>query len=65
MKPEVSIERVRAHAFEIPTDRREGDGTVGRNSTTPVLVEAAAGDNVATGYTYLDASMRCAVSGAS
>jgi hypothetical protein len=30
-----------------------------------VLVEAAAGDNVATGYTYLDASMRYAVSGAS
>ncbi len=57
MKPEVSIDRVRAHAFEIPTDRREADGTLSWDSTTLVLVEAAAGDKVGTGYTYSDASI--------
>ena len=57
MKPEVSIDRVRAHAFEIPTDRREADGTLSWNSTTLVLVEAAAGDTIGTGYTYSDASI--------
>ena len=57
MKPEVSIDRVRAQAFEIPTDRREADGTLSWNSTTLVLVEAAAGDKLGIGYTYSDASI--------
>jgi len=57
MKPEVSIDSVRAHAFEIPTDKREADGTLSWNSTTLVLVEAAAGDKVGIGYTYSDASI--------
>ncbi len=51
MKPEVSIERIRAQAFEIPTDRPEADGTIEWNSTTLVLVEASAGGKVGTGYT--------------
>jgi len=57
MKPEVSIDSVRARAFEIPTDQREADGTLSWNSTTLVLVEAAAGDKVGIGYTYSDASI--------
>ncbi|HLG82613.1 MAG TPA: enolase C-terminal domain-like protein [Bradyrhizobium sp.] len=57
MKPEISIDGVRARAFEIPTDKREADGTLSWTSTTLVLVEVAAGDKVGLGYTYSDASV--------
>jgi hypothetical protein len=52
MKPDVSIETVRAQAFWIPTDRPEADGTMSWNSTTLVLVETSDGGKVGTGYTY-------------
>ena len=63
MKPEVSIDRVGARAFEIPTDRREADGTLSWSSTTLVLVEAAAADKVGIGYTYSDASIASLIGG--
>lgn len=48
----VSIDSVRAQAFEIPTDRPEADGTMQWNSTTLVLVEVAGGGETGLGYTY-------------
>jgi L-alanine-DL-glutamate epimerase-like enolase superfamily enzyme len=52
MKPEVSIESVRAQAFTIPTDRPEADGTISWDSTTLVVVEIAGGGETGLGYTY-------------
>ncbi|MGJ4942027.1 enolase C-terminal domain-like protein [Bradyrhizobium sp. HKCCYLS1011] len=56
MPTAVPIGRVRARAFEIPTDAPEADGTMRWNSTTLMLVEIAGGGKVGTGYTY---SHRC------
>ena len=39
MRCEVPIRNVRAHAFTIPTDTPEADGTIAWNSTTLVVVE--------------------------
>lgn len=57
MKPEVSIESVRAQAFAIPTDKPEADGTIAWNSTTLVLVEISGGGQIGVGYTYSSASI--------
>lgn len=53
----VPIDRVRAQAFEIPTDKPEADGTISWNSTTLVLVEVSGGGEVGLGYTYASASI--------
>ena len=53
----VSIDSVRAQAFEIPTDRPEADGTLEWNSTTFVLVEVSSGGETGLGYTYSGASI--------
>lgn len=52
MKPEVSIQSVRARAYKIPTDGPEADGTISWDSTTLVLVEISGGAQTGTGYTY-------------
>ena len=57
MKSEVSIDSVRAQAFEIPTDKPEADGTISWNSTTLVLVEISGGGKIGIGYTYSSASI--------
>src|SRR3954452_20895208 len=57
MKPEVSIDKIRAQAFEIPTDKPEADGTISWNSTTLIVVEAFGGAQVGMGYTYSSASI--------
>lgn len=57
MRPAVSIDGVRAQAFEIPTDKPEADGTIGWSSTTLVLVEVSGGGRVGLGYTYASASI--------
>ena len=47
------VESVRATAYEVPTDRPEADGTLSWNSTTIVVVEAAADSGeTGLGYTY-------------
>jgi L-alanine-DL-glutamate epimerase-like enolase superfamily enzyme len=46
------IDEVVAKAYEIPTDAPEADGTLAWSSTTLILVEAAAGGQRGTGYTY-------------
>jgi hypothetical protein len=48
MRADAPIERVRAWAFVIPTDRAEADGTISWNSTTLVLVEVSGGGKVGT-----------------
>jgi hypothetical protein len=39
-------------AYTVPTDFPESDGTLERDKTTLVLVNASAGDKVGIGYTY-------------
>jgi L-alanine-DL-glutamate epimerase-like enolase superfamily enzyme len=63
MSPGVSIDGVRAQAFEIPTDKPEADGTISWNSTTLVLVEITGGNKVGLGYTYSSASIVALISG--
>jgi L-alanine-DL-glutamate epimerase-like enolase superfamily enzyme len=48
---------VRAHAFRIPTDLPEADGTFAWNATTLVLVHIDAAGDMGVGYTYADASI--------
>jgi L-alanine-DL-glutamate epimerase-like enolase superfamily enzyme len=47
---------VTARAFRIPTDAPEADGTIAWQSTTLIVVEAAAGGTVGLGYTYAGAA---------
>ncbi|OJU25000.1 MAG: mandelate racemase [Nitrobacter sp. 62-13] len=57
MKIQVPIERVRARAFKIPTDKPEADGTIAWDATTLVLVEVSGGGTCGIGYTYSGASI--------
>jgi L-alanine-DL-glutamate epimerase-like enolase superfamily enzyme len=55
-----TVDSLRVHAFEIPTDGPDGveqDGTLEWNSTTVVLVEAKSGHRTGIGYTYGDVSV--------
>jgi L-alanine-DL-glutamate epimerase-like enolase superfamily enzyme len=49
------IAAVRAHAFTIPTDAPEADGTFEWHATTLIVVEIDAGGCTGIGYTYTDA----------
>jgi L-alanine-DL-glutamate epimerase-like enolase superfamily enzyme len=51
------VTAVRAHAFRIPTDLPEADGTFAWNATTLVLVHVDAAGDTGMGYTYADASI--------
>jgi L-alanine-DL-glutamate epimerase-like enolase superfamily enzyme len=53
----VSIKKLRARAFTIPTDAPEADGTIAWESTTLIVVEVFGGNAVGMGYTYADASI--------
>ncbi len=46
------IERISVHAFEIPTDAPESDGTFAWQATTIVVVELACDGRIGLGYTY-------------
>jgi L-alanine-DL-glutamate epimerase-like enolase superfamily enzyme len=48
----LTIDRLTASAFTIPTDRPESDGTFSWNSTTILIVEATSGATRGLGYTY-------------
>jgi L-alanine-DL-glutamate epimerase-like enolase superfamily enzyme len=54
--PSAPIESIRATAYRIPTDSPEADGTYSWDSTTLVVVDAAAGGHSGMGYTYADPS---------
>jgi L-alanine-DL-glutamate epimerase-like enolase superfamily enzyme len=51
-KPDLPVTSVAASACTIPTDAPEADGTLTWDSTTLVLVQVRAGENVGTGWTY-------------
>lgn len=51
-RSEAPIERVRARAYTIPTDKPEADGTFAWDSTTLVVVHVAGGGKTGIGYTY-------------
>ena len=46
------VERLEVHAYTIPTDEAESDGTLEWDSTTIVVVEAHGGGETGLGYTY-------------
>ncbi len=50
----IPIERLKVSAFKIPTDAPESDGTLAWDSTTLVLVEAAAAGTTGIGYSCAD-----------
>lgn len=51
-----AVEDVGAAVYVIPTDAREGDGTLAWNSTTLVLVTASAGGQQGIGWSYTAAA---------
>lgn len=51
---DAAVESVAAAAYTIPTEEPEADGTLDWDSTTIVVVEAAAGGERGLGYTYCD-----------
>jgi L-alanine-DL-glutamate epimerase-like enolase superfamily enzyme len=53
---EARVERLEVHAYTIPTDEPESDGTLEWDSTTIVVVEAHARGKTGLGYTYCDAA---------
>lgn len=53
---EAQISEVRAHAFVIPTDAPEGDGTFQWDSTTLVVAEVEAAGATGLGYSYTSAA---------
>jgi L-alanine-DL-glutamate epimerase-like enolase superfamily enzyme len=54
---EFLINDIEVHAYKIPTDLPEADGTLEWNSTTIVVVFVRAANLEGTGYTYADASV--------
>jgi L-alanine-DL-glutamate epimerase-like enolase superfamily enzyme len=50
------VEQLDVHAYTIPTDEPESDGTLEWDSTTIVVVEAHADGRTGLGYTYCDAA---------
>jgi len=59
-----AIGAVQAHAFRVPTDAPESDGTFTWDATTIVVVEVQAGGEHGLGYTYGDASVAALVAAA-
>jgi L-alanine-DL-glutamate epimerase-like enolase superfamily enzyme len=53
---EASVTAVQAAAYTVPTDGPEADGTFSWDSTTMVLVQAAAGGKTGLGWTYAPAA---------
>jgi L-alanine-DL-glutamate epimerase-like enolase superfamily enzyme len=53
-----TIRRVEVRAYTIPTDSVEADGTLTWDSTTIILVEVEAGDEMGLGYTYGHSAIR-------
>ncbi len=54
---DVEVNALEVSAYEIPTDEPESDGTLEWDSTTLVLVEVHAADEVGVGFTYGDRSV--------
>ena len=52
----MDVERVEVHAYTIPTDEPESDGTAEWDSTTIVVVELRAAGKTGLGYSYAPAA---------
>src|SRR6185312_5717297 len=50
----MKLARAVVHAYTVPTDFPESDGTLEWNSTTMVVVQIGAGGQTGLGYTYAD-----------
>jgi len=57
------VDRVSVHAYTIPTDAPEADGTFDWQQTTMVVVEIEGGGRRGLGYSYTDASAATVVRG--
>ena len=60
---EAAVTAVQAAAYMVPTDAPEADGTYSWDSTTMVLVQAAAGGKTGLGWTYAPAATADLVEG--
>ncbi len=60
---EIPVTKLAVSCYKVPTDAPEGDGTFDWDSTTLVLVEAAAGGRTGIGYSYTDASAAGLIAG--
>jgi L-alanine-DL-glutamate epimerase-like enolase superfamily enzyme len=58
-----TIDELRIHAFEIPTDEPESDGTLSWDATTIIVVEARSGATTGIGYSYGDKAIAQIVDG--
>ena len=52
VRPSVPVEDLEVSVYRFPTDLPESDGTLAWDSTTMILVQAVAGDQMGIGYTY-------------
>jgi L-alanine-DL-glutamate epimerase-like enolase superfamily enzyme len=55
-RTQAAVERLRARAFEIPTDAPEADGTLSWDATTIVIVEVDCDGLTGTGFSYTSAA---------
>lgn len=53
-RPQVTVDRIRAAAYRVPTDEPESDGTLSWDSTTLITVHAEGGGRRGFGYGYAD-----------
>lgn len=51
-RPDIAVEKVVVAAYTIPTDAPEGDGTLQWDSTTLIICEVHAANQIGLGYTY-------------
>ncbi len=54
IRARIPIERVDVHAYTIPTDAHESDGTFEWDATTMIVVDVKGGGATGIGYTYSD-----------
>ena len=62
-RPAAPVSAVRAHAYKVPTDAPEADGTFAWAATTLVVIEIEGGGATGLGYTYTDGSAATLVTG--
>ena len=62
-RDDVTVDRLAAAVYEIPTDQPEADGTLAWSSTTLVVARADGGGQSGTGYTYAGAACRPLIEG--
>jgi len=63
MRPDAAIRAVTAHAYTIPTDAPEADGTYAWRETTLVVATIEAGGHTGLGYTYSSGAVALLVAG--